>query len=188
MLVKANLNGNEVEYDDKEFEVVECKYEDNPHFKYLHYIGNGGRVLNPKGNISCYKMFFGCEGLTILDLSNFDTKNVTDMNHMFYGCENLSTLDLSNFNTKNVTDMRCMFFECENLATLDLSSFDTKNVTYMTDMFSGCESLVSVKLNLNNLGSYDTKALKKVILECNIPPLVINSTSEQGDRNINRSL
>ena len=186
MLVKANLNGNEVEYDDKEFEVLkEEDYKSKSNFKYLHYIGNGGRVLNPKGNISCYKMFFGCEGLTILDLSNFDTRNVTNMEYMFSWCGSLTTLDLSSFDTRNVTSMIGMFYRCGNLTTLDLSSFGTKNVTDITDMFSGCENLVSVKLNLNNLGSYDTKAIKKVFLECNISPLVINSTSEQGDRNVN---
>ena len=205
MLVKANLNGNEVEYDDKEFEVLKENYKGNPHFKYLHYIGKGRKVLNPKGNVSCYNMFYGCrrlstldlsnfdtrnvinmrnmfydcESLTTLDLSNFDTKNVTDMSGMFRWCTSLSILDLSNFDTKNVTDMNNMFRWCKSLTTLDLSSFDTKNVTYMTDMFCWCESLVSVKLNLNNLGSYDTKALKKSLSECNIPPSVINSTPEQ---------
>ena len=76
--------------------------------------------------------------------------------------------------------MECMFMECESLAALDLSSFDTKNVTNMTDMFYKCESLASVKLNLNNPGSYDTKALRKSLLECNIPPSAINSNSEEG--------
>ena len=81
--------------------------------------------------------------------------------------------------------MECMFMECESLAALDLSSFDTKNVTNMTDMFYKCESLASVKLNLNNPGSYDTKALRKSLLECNIPPSAI---IRRGNRNINRSL
>ena len=40
-----------------------------------------------------------------LDLSNFNTQNVTNMVGMFYSCESLKSLDLSNFNTQNVTDM-----------------------------------------------------------------------------------
>ena len=34
-----------------------------------------------------------------LDLSNFDTSNVTDMSQMFAGRTQLETLNISNFNT-----------------------------------------------------------------------------------------
>ena len=44
---------------------------------------------------------------------------------MFYKCENLYKLDLSSFNTNNVTDMSYMFSYCENLSELNLSSFNT---------------------------------------------------------------
>jgi surface protein len=80
-----------------------------------------------------------------LDLSSFDTSNVTDMSYMFYGCNSLTNLDLSSFNTSNVTYMGYMFRGCNSLTNLDLSSFDTSNVTYMKDMmkdmFDGCSSL-----------------------------------------------
>ena len=35
-------------------------------------------------------MFFGCESLTNLNLSNFNTQNVTDMNGMFFDSESLT--------------------------------------------------------------------------------------------------
>lgn len=41
-----------------------------------------------------------------LDLSNFDTSNVTNMNNMFICCKYLTSLDLSNFDTSNVINMR----------------------------------------------------------------------------------
>ena len=34
------------------------------------------------------------------------------MEYMFFGCSSLKELNLSNFNTNNVTDMRGMFYEC----------------------------------------------------------------------------
>ena len=37
------------------------------------------------------------------------------MNHMFGGCKSLESLDLSSFNTCNVTDTNCMFLLCESL-------------------------------------------------------------------------
>ena len=97
------------------------------------------------------RMFYACS-LTTLDVSNFDTKNVTDMSDMFGGCDALTTLDLSNFNTKNVTDMSDMFGGCDALTTLDLSNFNTKNVTDMRQMFDGCWALATL-----DLSSFDTQ-------------------------------
>ena len=48
-------------------------------------------------------MFSGCESLTSLDLSNFDTKNVINMSHMFSGCCSLKEITLSyKFDTSHV--------------------------------------------------------------------------------------
>ena len=60
-------------------------------------------------------MFDGCSSLTSLDLSSFNTSNVTDMGEMFALCEKLTSLDLFGFNTSNVTDMGYMFVGCEKL-------------------------------------------------------------------------
>ena len=100
-------------------------------------------------------MFSGCWALTTLDLSNFDTKNVTNMSYMFHCCYDLKTLDLLNFDTQNVTDMEGMFFKC-NLISLDLSSFDTQNVTNMHSMFWGCFSDLYLRTTLD-LSNFDTK-------------------------------
>ena len=37
---------------------------------------------------------------------------------MFYECKSLTSLDVSNFNTSNVTDMSKMFSNCANLKTI----------------------------------------------------------------------
>ena len=60
-------------------------------------------------------MFGSCISLTALDLSHFDTSNVTDMEDMFGGCWSLTALDLSNFNTSNVKEMAGMFYGCSGL-------------------------------------------------------------------------
>ena len=89
-------------------------------------------------------MFFGCTNLTTLNVSNFDTKNVTNMKSMFYGCINLTTLELSNFDTKNVTNMGWMFLGCNSLITLNVSNFDTQKVADMSFMFCGCSNLTTI--------------------------------------------
>ena len=37
------------------------------------------------------------------------------MNEIFSGCSKLTNIDLSSFDTKNVTNMDGMFFDCPNL-------------------------------------------------------------------------
>ena len=69
------------------------------------------------------------------------------MNKMFYNCTVLASLDLSNFNTSNVTDMSSMFAFCYNLTTLDLSNFDMTKVTDTTYMFASCNALKILRLD-----------------------------------------
>ena len=78
-------------------------------------------------------IFYG-SAATSMDLTNFDTSNVTSMGFMFYGSK-ATTLDLSSFDTSNVTDMTDMF-RGSSATTLDLSSFNTSSVTSMGNMFS----------------------------------------------------
>ena len=40
---------------------------------------------------------------------NFNTNKVTKMSYMLYECSSLKQINLSNFNTKNVTNMKGMF-------------------------------------------------------------------------------
>jgi len=55
---------------------------------------------------------------------------------MFSGINSLISLDVSNFNTGNVTNMSGMF-EMHQLTALDLSGFDTRNVIAMDNMLGG---------------------------------------------------
>ena len=134
-LVKTILKGNKIEYNDKEFEFITSYNSD-----YLHYIGNGINVINPKGNTSCHAMFQDYKG-TNLDLSKFNTSEITNMSFMFNNCKNLQTLNLSNFNTEAVTDMCEMFWNCKSLKALNLLNFNTTNVVNMFSMFSCCKNL-----------------------------------------------
>ena len=92
-------------------------------------------------------MFSGCNNLSSLDLSEFNTANVKNMSNMFAFCQELSSLDLSKFNTEKVTDMSSMFEGCHRLSSLDLSKFNTANVTNMSSMFTGCYRFSSLDLS-----------------------------------------
>ena len=92
-------------------------------------------------------MFNFCISLISLDLSNFDTSQVTDMSSMFSSCFSLISLDLSNFDTSLVTDKKYMFSSCSTLTSLDLTNFNTSLVTDMKFMFGDCSSLTSLDLS-----------------------------------------
>ena len=113
---------------------------------------------------TCANMFDGCSGLTSINLSNFDTSNVTDMSYMFSGCEGLTSLNLSNFDTSNVTDMRYMFYVCSGLTSLNLSNFDTSNVTSMDSMFNDCIGLTSI--NLSNFDTSNVTNMSYMFSDC----------------------
>ena len=92
-------------------------------------------------------MFYGMSNLTTLNVSHFDTSKVTDMSLMFHGMRDLSALNLSSFNTSQVTDMHNMFYGTSNLTTLNVSNFDTSKVTNMGLMFYGMSNLTTLDLS-----------------------------------------
>ena len=118
--------------------------DDTSHTWYVSTQQEGKKV---QFNKNCSYMFYNCSKLTTLDVSHFDTSNVTNMHSMFYGCSNLTVLDLSHFDTSKVTDMNSMFMNCSSLTALDVSHFDTNKVTDMWDMFCNCSSLTVLDLS-----------------------------------------
>ena len=89
-------------------------------------------------------VFSGCSQLTELDVTHFDTRNVTNMSAMFYGCSQLTELDLSHFDTSKVTDMYYMFANCSKLHTIyaDSAKWSNAAVTRSDGMFNNCSALV----------------------------------------------
>ena len=92
-------------------------------------------------------MFDGMSSLTNLDVSHFDTSNVTNMALMFFGMSGLTNLDVSNFDTSNVMDMSAMFSGMSSLTSLDISNFDTSNVTNMALIFFGMSGLTNLDVS-----------------------------------------
>ena len=109
-------------------------------------------------------MFYGCELLTKINLSNFNTQNVENTSFMFYECELLTKINLSNFNTQNVKDMRSMFHRCESLTNINLSNFNTQNVENMSGMFDGCILLTDI--NLSNFNTQNVKNMFQMFFGC----------------------
>ena len=92
-------------------------------------------------------LFEYCEHVESLDVSGFDTARAMSMSNMFCGCEHLVSLDLSGYDTTHVTDMSRMFANCKSLERLDLTGFDTSRVTRMLYMFYGCGRLIDLDVS-----------------------------------------
>lgn len=60
---------------------------------------------------------------------------------MFAKCSQLKDVDVSSFNTENVTKIDGMFQACSSLGNLDLSSFTLSNVKKVDEMFTADENL-----------------------------------------------
>ena len=114
-----------------------------------YYSENEKILLNDNSN----RLFQNLTALEEIDLSSFDTSNVTDMSYMFNYCNSLTELDVSSFNTSKVTNMATMFQRCDSLKTLNVSNFDTSNVTNMGYIFGSCYNLETIYL-----GSFSTKS------------------------------
>jgi surface protein len=89
-------------------------------------------------------MFQGCDSLSLVDLSNFDTSSVTIMSNMFLGCTSLSSNNLSNFDT--IIDMSKMFYGCDSLAYVDLSNFNMINCNSYSEFFSNINNIKYINL------------------------------------------
>ena len=130
-------------------------------------------------------MFYGCENLKSLDLSDFKTDKVTSMACMFTSCRSLRSLDLSSFSTANVTDMKRMFDFC-SMKSLDLSNFNTSKVTNMREMFSDCHYLKYLDISsfdISHVEDIDRMFLRchqLVTIHCEQDWSIYNPNNEQG--------
>ena len=110
--------------------------------------------FNRNDIINLSSLFDNCIGLTDidlqLDLSQFITKNVIDMNNMFSWCGELTEINFKNIYTEKVTNMQQMFYMCGSLTELDISNFNFDRVTTMKLMFAKCESLNNLKIPIIN--------------------------------------
>ena len=66
-----------------------------------------------------------------MNLTNFNTANVTSMREMFTGCSSLTNLDLSSFDISRVTNMVCMFSDCPAWNTVDQKKFSAGGICAM---------------------------------------------------------
>ena len=140
---------------------------------------NGGEVLD-------YDPIMSIEN--DIAVNRFNTSNVTDMSYMFYGCSGLTSLDVSGFDTSNVTNMNGMFQNCRGLTSLDIGEWNASKVENMYETFRKCSSITELNLsgftNVNDWGSFCRDCTNLV----NITGLDVSKYSTNSGGNVNKYL
>ena len=109
------------------------------------------RNFNTSNVTNMEHLFNGLKKVTDLDLSGLDVKRVNNIGSLFARNPGLISLNLSNWQLDSVHDMSYMFTQLYDLKTLNLTGFTTKNVTDMHHMFTECHALTTL-----DLSSFDT--------------------------------
>lgn len=79
---------------------------------------------------------------TDIDVSHFDTANVTSMQFMFYGQKSVEKLDVSAFNMDKVTSTMDMFFHTDSLQEVNFAKGNFNSLTDAMYMFNQCGAQV----------------------------------------------
>jgi len=140
-------------------EIVIERYEQN--YKILDLrdidisnLNSLGWEYNVNGYNSKYNgfgLFYNLELVEKIDVTGWNTKQVTNMRCLFDSCEKLNEIrGIENWDVSNVDEARWMFNTCEKLKTIDLSKWKMK-AQNMWRMFSYCEQLEYLDLSKFNL-------------------------------------
>ena len=132
-------------------------------------------------NKSAY-MFSECHDIYEVDLSNFDTSKIINMDFMFNDCQFLTSINLANVDTSHVTSMWGMFNQCKSITSLDLSYFDTSLVTTMQWMFKECEKLEYI--NMKNFTETNLDNVKGIFAD--VPNNIIICTNENNNEIVSK--
>ena len=144
---------------------------------------NNLTILDTSNVRSTYRMFAASTSLTTLDISGFNTTNVTNMHDMFAGMtidQTQVTMHLQNIvglnslDTSNVTDFGGMFINNAYMQTIDISNWDTHNATSMYDMFNNANDLSSVLTTIIFGPNFDTSKVTNMSLMFADNPNLVN--------------
>ena len=92
---------------------------------------------------------FTMSNIRYINMGGIDTSKVQNMQLMFDSCELLEEVNLQGIDTHQVSNMKQMFDGCRSLKNVDLKSFNTKNVIVMSSMFCRCKSLKEININFD---------------------------------------
>ena len=96
---------------------------------------------------SSKSLFENVSKLKNINLTSFDTSNITSMDSMFSGCTTLENVTFDGIDTRKLNSMNYMFRNCDNLQEINMSPINAQNVKNMSSIFDGCKKLNSINIS-----------------------------------------
>ena len=98
---------------------------------------------------SLYKFFYynkkdgdgNVRYISSIDLSNFDSSKVTQIDYLFCGCIMLEEINFTNFTTAGVQNLSYVFHNCRLIKEVNLSNFKINNPKVLNCLFKYCYAL-----------------------------------------------
>ena len=138
----SKLNKIKVETKDQLKSIIRERYNNNKSFVYLSDIDVS--ELNDLSSI-----FDGLK-IEVVDISGWDTSNVTTMAYTFAECEDIKKIiGIENLDVSKLQSANAMFYGCQNLVELDLTNWNPILLKTAWNMFSYCSNLKNIK-NIEN--------------------------------------
>ena len=138
----SKFNKIKVESKDQLEAIIQKRYNNNNSFIDLTDID-----ISELDNLS--SIFCGLK-LEVVDISGWDTSNVTAMAYMFSRCKNLKNIiGIENLDVLKLKRANFMFDSCENLVELDLTNWNPISLQNAWSMFYRCSNLKIIK-NIEN--------------------------------------
>ena len=122
--------------------------------------------------------------LPSIDIRNFDTRNVVDMQYTFAGLKNVRHLDLHGFDVSKVNNIGAIFSGNPTLVSLNLANWQLDSIHAMDSLFAGMHALTD--LNLTGFTTKNVTDMHHMFNECqNLTTLDLSSfdTSKVTDMN-----
>ena len=104
--------------------------------------------------------------MEVVDISGWNTSNVTTMENMFSFCDKLKNIiGIENLDVSKVEDANAMFYWCKNLVELDLTNWNPISLENMSNMFGYCSNLKIIK-NIKNWQLPNIKGVRYMFSGC----------------------
>ena len=111
-------------------------------------------------------IFYGLYEMEIVDISGWDTSNVTTMAYMFNQCSKLKKIiGIENLDVSKLENANNMFFCCKKLVELDLTKWNPVSLQYTRQMFYKCSNLKIIK-NIENWQLPNIKDVSYMFCDC----------------------
>lgn len=120
-------------------------------------------MISPK-NETTLKNLFDSINIVNLNVSNWDTSNITSLNGVFSSMPNLESVECADWNVSNVTSFYATFDGLRSLKNVNISKWDTTKSTSFDWFFSNNNSLL--QLDVSNLKTQNCSSFYSMFGAC----------------------